>query len=88
VAYYNTDQPTVTVSIRLTGSAGGWSDRIDMIKDVTLTKGKITRLTIAFDENSDCWLLTGTLPEDTFGTVPIALIKSNGDVMAIYMPGY
>jgi hypothetical protein len=53
VAYYNTDQPTVTVSIRLTGSAGGWSDRIDMIKDVTLTKGKITRLTIAFDENSD-----------------------------------
>jgi hypothetical protein len=24
-----------------------------MIKDVTLTKGKITRLTIAFDENSD-----------------------------------
>ena len=46
------------------------------------------KIEIAFDENSDCWLLTGTLPEDTFGTVPIALIKSNGDVMAIYMPGY
>ena len=50
------------------------------------TEGR--KIEIAFDENSDCWLLTGTLPEDTFGTVPIALIKSNGDVMAIYMPGY
>ena len=45
------------------------------------------KIDIAFDENSDCWLLSGTLPDDTFGTVPVALIKSNGDVMAIYMPG-
>ncbi len=50
------------------------------------TEGR--RVNIAYDINHDCWLLTGTLPEDTFGTVPIVLIKTNGDVMAIYMSGY
>ena len=53
VAYYNTDQPTVAVSIRLTGSAGGWSDRIDMIRDVILTKGKITRLRVKYNDGTN-----------------------------------
>ena len=53
VAYYNTDQPTVVVSIRLTGSAGGWSDRIDMTRDVILTKGKITRLRVKYNDGNN-----------------------------------
>ena len=53
VAYYNTDQLAVVVTIRLTGSAGGWSDRIDMTRDVTLTKGKITRLRVRYDDGTN-----------------------------------
>ena len=52
VAYYNMTEATGEVPLRLTGSAGGWSDRIDMTKNIPLTKGKVTRLTVKYDENS------------------------------------
>ena len=52
VAYYNASTEQIYVPLRLTGSAGGWSDRIDKVKEISLTKGKITRLTVKYDENS------------------------------------
>lgn len=52
VAYYNLEGEAGSVSLRLTGSAGGWSDRIDLTRDVAITKGKITRLFVIYDENS------------------------------------
>lgn len=52
VAYYTFDGDTDALSLRLTGSAGGWNDRIDIIRDITLTKGKITRVTVSFSNSS------------------------------------
>lgn len=52
VGYYALESATDVVSLRLTGSAGGWSDRIDKTQNVAITKGKITRLTVNYDENS------------------------------------
>lgn len=51
IAYYNLGQSEGSLSLRLTGTAGGWSDRIDLTKEITLTSGKITKLLITFNEN-------------------------------------
>lgn len=52
VAFYNADAETVSIPLHLTGSKGGWEDRINVKKDITISKGKITRLTVKYDENS------------------------------------
>ena len=52
IAYYPLDTETGSVTLRLTGSAGGWDDRVDMTQNVSITKGKISRLTVSYDENS------------------------------------
>lgn len=52
VAYYNTDQSTISVPVRFTGSSGGWNDRIDITKDVLLSKGKITRLRVKYNDGT------------------------------------
>ena len=52
VAYYNADAETVSIPLQLTGSKGGWEDRINVKKDIAISKGKITRLTVKYDENS------------------------------------
>lgn len=52
VAYYNLSQSQGTVPLRLTGgSAGKWEDRIDKTENITITKGKITKLHVLFSEN-------------------------------------
>lgn len=52
VAYYNLNQCQGTVPLRLTGgSAGKWEDRIDKTENITITKGKITKLHVSFSEN-------------------------------------
>lgn len=54
IAYYDVVAGVTnpSVAIRLTGSAGGWSDRLEYTQEIALTKGKITRLTAIYDENS------------------------------------
>ena len=53
LAYYNISQDQENISLRLTGSAGGWNDRIDKTHHITLTKGKITRLRVKFNDGSN-----------------------------------
>ena len=48
-----------------------------------VTEGR--KVNICYDKNEACWLLYGTLPEDTFGSTPVAIIRSNGDVLAVLM---
>lgn len=52
VACYNVEEEDSSISLKLTGSAGGWSDRIDIEKTVSIVKGKIMRLTVIYDDNS------------------------------------
>lgn len=51
IAYYDVTSST-TVPISISGSAGSWADQVNITKDITLTQGKITRLTVKYDENS------------------------------------
>lgn len=53
VAYYNISQSQENISLRLTGSAGGWNDRLDKTQPIPLTKGKITRLRVKFNDGSN-----------------------------------
>lgn len=54
VAYYDMEAGVTnsSVPLKLTGSAGGWSDRLEYTQEVGITKGKITKLTVIYDENS------------------------------------
>ncbi len=53
VAFYDAaGQSNPTVDLKITGSAGGWEDRVDMVKSVGLTAGKIKVLTVKYDENN------------------------------------
>ena len=47
-------------------------------------KGKV--IIVAFDEENECWLIKGTLPQkpNLVGGVPCALIQRDGTVMAVW----
>lgn len=40
--------------------------------------------TVLFDKTNSVWLISGSLPPDTFGGVPHILISTNGEVLAIW----
>lgn len=40
---------------------------------------------VAYDEEADCWLIKGTLPPNVSGAVPTAIIRSNGEIVAVWM---
>ena len=52
IAFFDVEGENPSISLKLTGSAGGWEDRIDQTKTIGLTKGKITTLTVIYDDNS------------------------------------
>lgn len=53
IAYYNITQGAGhTVSLKVSGSASLWADRIEKSIETTLPKGKITQLTVRYVENS------------------------------------
>ena len=47
------------------------------------TRGR--KVEISFDESNSCWFLNCVFCEGAFESVPMALIKSNGDVLAVWM---
>lgn len=54
IAFFDVEEGSTNavVPLKLAGSAGGWSDRVNLTRDVELTKGKITKLAIIYDENT------------------------------------
>lgn len=52
IAYYNMQADVLPMSLRITGSSGGWDDRLDMTKSITLTKGKINVMKLTYSESS------------------------------------
>jgi hypothetical protein len=59
---------------------------IEIAKEIFEKFGVTNELPIKayYDLNSDCWLLHGTLPKKTYGGVTHIIIKSNGDILAIW----
>lgn len=52
IAFFDAESENTSVTLKITGSKGGWEDRMNAEKKIALTKGKITLLTISYDENS------------------------------------
>lgn len=76
IAYYEVPEfeSNIKISLRITGSAGGWSDRIDLKKDIELKRGKINKLSVIYDENTgdiDINIGTGTDMGNTSDDVTI-----------------
>ena len=51
VAYYSVEGDAIEVELRLTGSAGGWTDRLDLVYNLTLSKGKIYVVNVTYSDN-------------------------------------
>ena len=50
-AYFPVEGDALNMKLRLTGSAGGWEDRLDVVKELTLLKGKIYIVNIAYNNS-------------------------------------
>ena len=61
VAYYNMQADVLPMSLRITGSSGGWDDRLDVTRQVELQKGKIIKLHITYSVASGARIDTDCL---------------------------
>ena len=52
IAYYPIAEDEATIRLKLTGSAGGWSDRIDVIQEMPISRGKIYTINVAYNESN------------------------------------
>jgi hypothetical protein len=52
VAYYNMNAETHEVEINLSGSSGGWDDRLNVTRSVTLQKGKVIVVKLTYSESN------------------------------------
>ena len=52
IAYYPIAEDGVTVRLKLTGSAGGWSDRIEIVQEMPISRGKIYTVNVSYNESS------------------------------------
>ena len=59
-AYYDVPDELV-LSLRITGSSGGWDDRLDIIREVELNKGKITKILVTYSVESGSRIKLDTL---------------------------
>ncbi len=51
IAYYPVIEEGTTIRLKLTGSAGGWSDRIEVIQEMPIQSGKIYTVNVAYNGN-------------------------------------
>lgn len=61
VAYYDMSNEAQKMSLRITGSSGGWDDRLDITREVELQKGKIIKLYVTYSVASGARIDTDCL---------------------------
>ena len=52
IAYYDMTAETATLELKVTGSKGGWEDRLNKNFTIDLQKGKVCKVTLQYDDNS------------------------------------
>jgi hypothetical protein len=62
-----------------------WLEIYGMINGEPYDPTRGRKINVSFDSENDCWRIYGTLPSNVDGAVPQALIKSDGDVLAVWM---
>ncbi len=61
-----------------------WIEKFNTINGETYNPINGKPIKVYFDSKNDCWYLHGALPKNWIGGVPGILIKSNGDVLAVW----
>ncbi len=57
-----------------------WVERFGKEADPFLNR----KIEIFYDKKSECWLVKGTLPKDTLGGVPNAILRKDGTVSSVW----
>ncbi|MGN0234297.1 MAG: hypothetical protein ACI4B5_07760, partial [Bacteroidaceae bacterium] len=52
IAYYDMTAETASLDLKVTGSKGGWEDRLNKTFSIELKKGKVCKVTLQYDDNS------------------------------------
>lgn len=52
IAYYDMTAEIATLELKVTGSKGGWEDRLNKTFAIELQKGKVCKVTLQYDDNS------------------------------------
>ena len=62
-----------------------WIEKYSTVNGQPYDPIKGREIEVFFDNNNDCWLIKTTLPPNTKGSVPCAIIRKNGMVIAVWM---
>ena len=62
-----------------------WIEKYGTINGIPYDPTRGRKVNVFFDDSNDCWLIKGTLPPNTKGSVPCAIIQKNGEVLAVWM---
>lgn len=62
-----------------------WSNKYGRINGIEYDITRGNEILVFFDRRNDCWCVKGTLNDNQMGCVPVAIIKTNGTVLAVFM---
>lgn len=62
-----------------------WIEKYGTINGIPYDPTHGRKVNVYFDYSNDCWLIRGTLPPNTKGSVPSAIIQKDGTVLAVWM---
>ena len=61
-----------------------WIEKFSVIGGKPYDPVDLRKIEVAYDSTEECWHIYGTLPKNTLGGVPHAIIRKNGDVIAVW----
>ena len=61
-----------------------WFEKFSMIGENTYNPINGRKIEVSYDSKEECWHVNGTLQKNTLGGVPHAIIRKNGEGLAIW----
>ncbi len=62
-----------------------WMDKYGVVNGKPYDPTHGCPISVGYDAKNDCWAVNGTLPKNAIGSVPFAIIQSDGTVLAVGM---
>lgn len=62
-----------------------WIDEFSTFNNQSYNPVNGKEIEISYDAQNECWFINGTLPSNTKGSVPCAIIDKDGNVLAVWM---
>ena len=61
-----------------------WIDAFSAVGEKPYQPAARGKIEVSYDSDEECWHINGTLKPDTLGGVPHAIIRKNGNVIAVW----